>query len=119
LSKLLKLKEWVIVHDAARHLSTLFEEEVSGADVLRLALDGRLTLSVLFANAAFACRGQVITSDQDGFFGDRPGKVFLGFDKALQHDERVESIYGVWDLMMEGAETYEVERAWATSEGRA
>ena len=36
--------------EAARYLSTMFGEEVSEADVLRLALDGHLRLSVLFAN---------------------------------------------------------------------
>jgi hypothetical protein len=39
-SKLFKLKKWLTVPEAARHLSTLFEEAVSEADVLRLVLDG-------------------------------------------------------------------------------
>jgi hypothetical protein len=65
--KLLKLKEWLTVPDAARHLSILFGEAVSEADVLRLALDGHLTLSVYFVNHARgstrknnpSCRGRV------------------------------------------------------------
>ena len=46
MSKLLKLKTWLTLDDAARHLSLMFGETVSKADVLRLALDGRLTLSI-------------------------------------------------------------------------
>ena len=58
MKKLLKLKEWLAVSDAAKHLSILFGEEVVEADVLRLALDGHLTLSVLFVNGASARCGR-------------------------------------------------------------
>lgn len=51
-SKLFKLKDWLTVEDAARHLSGVFSEPVSEADILRLALDRRLTLSVNFVNGA-------------------------------------------------------------------
>jgi len=56
-SKLLKLKEWLTVPEAAKYLSTIFGEEVNEADVLRLALDRHLKLSVLFVNHAHAMRG--------------------------------------------------------------
>ncbi len=59
-SKLFNLKEWLTVLDAARHLSIIFEEEVSEADVLRLALDGHLKLSVNFVNHAMARCGKVV-----------------------------------------------------------
>jgi len=38
LKKLLKLKDWLTVPDAARHLSILFGEDVTEADVLRFGL---------------------------------------------------------------------------------
>jgi hypothetical protein len=41
-SKLLSLKKWLTVPEAARHLSNIFEEEVSESDVLRIALEGHL-----------------------------------------------------------------------------
>ena len=50
MKKLLKLREWLTVPEAAGHLSILFGEDVTEADVLRLALDGHLTLSVNFVN---------------------------------------------------------------------
>ncbi|MHB9100341.1 MAG: hypothetical protein ACYC2E_02320 [Sulfuricella sp.] len=46
--KLDKLKKWLTIVDAARYLSIAFDEDVSEADVLRLALDGHLKLSVNF-----------------------------------------------------------------------
>lgn len=60
MGKLFSLKEWLTVADAARHLSIVFGEDVSDADVLRLALDGRLCLSVYFVNHAKARCGKVV-----------------------------------------------------------
>jgi len=42
-SRLLKLKEWLLVPEAAKYLSMLFNEEVKETDVLRLALGKHLT----------------------------------------------------------------------------
>lgn len=56
-SKLFKLKKWLTVPEAARHLTNLFDEEVTEADVLRLALDRHLKLSVYFVNHAYARQG--------------------------------------------------------------
>ena len=55
--KLWKLKEWLTVPEAARHLSIMFGEDVNEADVLRLALDGHLKLSINFVNGTSARRG--------------------------------------------------------------
>jgi hypothetical protein len=57
LKTLLSLKPWVTIPDAARHLSILFGEDVTEADVLRLGLDGRLMLSVYFVNPVTGCLG--------------------------------------------------------------
>ena len=59
MGKLFNLKEWLTVADAARHLSIVFGEEVTEADVLRMGLDGRLRLSVYFVNHATARCGKV------------------------------------------------------------
>lgn len=58
--KLFNLKEWLTLEDAAKHLSTLFDEDVTVADVLRLALDRRLTLSVWFVNHTQAKKGRLV-----------------------------------------------------------
>lgn len=60
MSRLFNLKEWLTLADAARHLSIAFGEDVTDADVLRLALDGRLRLSVRFVNHAKARCGKVV-----------------------------------------------------------
>ena len=60
MKKLFNLKEWLTTYDAAKHLSILFDEDVSEADVLRLALDGHLTLSVNFVNHATGKIGKII-----------------------------------------------------------
>lgn len=66
-SKLFNLKEWLSLDDAARHLSIVFGEEVTRTDVLRLALDKRLTLSVNFVNHASARKGKLIPIEQFTF----------------------------------------------------
>ncbi len=52
-NKLIKLKKWLTLTEAAQHLSLMFKENVNEADVLRWALDGHLILSVNFANQVF------------------------------------------------------------------
>jgi len=57
-SKIFKLKKWLTIPDTADHLSIVFGEKIKDADVLRLALDGHLRLSVDFVNHANARRGE-------------------------------------------------------------
>jgi hypothetical protein len=64
MSRLLKLKEWLTIPDAARHLSGVCGEPVTDADVLRLGLDRHLKLSVYFVNKARARRGVVVPLEQ-------------------------------------------------------
>lgn len=94
MGKLFNLKEWLTVADAARHLSIVFGEDVTEADVLRLALDGRLRLSVYFVNHAKARCGKVIPweetewmlfPDSDEFPG---GRVMKRANQAEAIDAR-------------------------------
>jgi hypothetical protein len=68
MSKLFKLKEWLSVADAAKHLTIVFDEEVTEADVLRLALDGHLKLSVNFVNHAKAKPGRIVSWEETEWF---------------------------------------------------
>ena len=54
MSKLFKLKSWLTLKEAANHLSNLFGEPVTETDILRLALDYKLTLSAVFVGGAWA-----------------------------------------------------------------
>jgi hypothetical protein len=128
-SKLFKLKEWVTIPDAARHLSQIVNEPVSEADILQMALDGHLKLSVHFPNRAKARIGRVIpykdvphrelpsldgsgtVTYADGYLlndlneGEQlqPETPFIHFDKD------VVSIDGLWDLAMMGNEQIDIE----------
>lgn len=77
MSKLYKLREWLTVAEAAKQLSISFGEEVTDADVLRLALDGHLRLSVYFVNHAKARCGKVIPWEETDWwlFPDLGGRA--------------------------------------------
>jgi hypothetical protein len=122
LKKLLKLKEWLTVPDAARHLSILFGEEVREADVLRLALDGHLTLSVLFVNHTEARCGPIVPLQDAKRFVIKISetKWFHGIEglgigedgKVLELGDSIVTLTDVWDLTMLGAERLDVEHKY-------
>ena len=121
MKKLLKLKEWLTVPEAARHLSILFGEEVGEADVLKLALDRHLTLSVFFVNHAKARCGPIIPLKDakrhklkmlDGEALEFIQGLRINEEEVLERGERVESLKGVWDLTMLGAERLDVEHQY-------
>jgi hypothetical protein len=58
--KLFRLKDWVTLPSAAEHLSSIFNESVSVADILQLGLDGHLQLSVNFVNKVRARLGKAV-----------------------------------------------------------
>jgi hypothetical protein len=126
-SKLFKLKRWLTLPEAAQHLSGICGEEVTVADILRLALDGHLTLSVNFVNHAQARPGQVIGRDDvvwrecPSLFagGDKPeiplmipDSLYIGGENFLKLQSKVVSIQGIWDLPMIGAERLDVEHKY-------
>ena len=135
MKKLLKLKQWLTVADAARHLSILFGEDVSEADVFRLALDGHLTLSVYFVNGARGQCGPAVHNEdakrtirkedpEDWIHlmgAPSPGdEVFsrwlhglpLGDGRVLEYDQKTVLLDGVWDLTMLGHERLEIEQRY-------
>ena len=73
MSKLFKLKDWLTIAEAARHLSDAFTEPVTEADVLRLALDERLKLSVNFVNPVLVRLGTLVKKE-DVPYEERLGK---------------------------------------------
>lgn len=120
-SKLFKLKEWLTVPDAARYLSIAFGEEVTDADVLRLALDGHLKLSVNFVNHAVARSAKWIPRSQytelmelERALGQTPQN---SEEPVLKYGERAVPIEGIWDLAMIGAEILDVEHQYQLMTG--
>ncbi|HEY8160111.1 MAG TPA: hypothetical protein VIF10_15545 [Methylobacter sp.] len=135
-SKLFKLKEWLLLPDAANHLSGVCGEEVTEADILLFALDGHLKLSVNFVNYAEVLCGKVVEYE-DVEWEDKPEdipdelikKYNLPVDangkllprlKSWRIDDKlflnlgseVTTIQGVWDLTMLGREWLEVKRKY-------
>lgn len=123
MGKLFNLKEWLTVADAARHLSIVFGEGVTEADVLRLALDGRLRLSVNLVNHAVACYGKKIPIG-DAKYKDIPSLDGTGMMQSyegttiftegrpshvLEVEKGMVEILGVYDLPMIGNEHLDVE----------
>ena len=89
MSKLLKLKKWVTLEDAAKRFSAVFEEEVSVADVLRLGADGELTLSVNIVNGATGKRALKVSLKQDEtVFGARSSLFVATDDKSIPGEFR-------------------------------
>jgi len=66
-SRLLTLKEWVTLDEAAEYLSGVFSEGVSTADLYRFALAGSLTLSAHFVNHGRANLGRRMRMRDAGF----------------------------------------------------
>lgn len=123
--KLLQLKRWLTLPDAANYLSDSLGEAVSQADILRLALDGELTLSVHFVNTTTALAGEVIphaeakqrslpTLDGKGVFTFTEGTPIPGGRVIRCNEERIVTLNGVWDLTMFGAEEFDVEHLYQT-----
>lgn len=128
LKRLSDLKKWLTVPDAARHLAIVFGEDVSEADVLRLALDGHLKMSVNFVNYATARRGKVIPIDEvnyrelspwvlsaitiPGLQGE-PVEVMEGLNlddkRVLVLEDTLVTLDGVFDLAMIGNERSDIE----------
>lgn len=129
MSKLLKLKDWVTIPEAARHLSQIVAEPVSEPDVLQLALDGHIKLSVYFPNRAKARMGRIIPYSvvpiielpfqfgegtvvyTDGYpLNDlEEGEQFAPDAPFIHFDEEVVTIDGIWDLAMLGNERIDIE----------
>jgi hypothetical protein len=130
-SKLSKFKEWWTLPDAAKYLSEADRNEVTEADILRLALDGHINLSVCFVNQTKARRGTVV-GRKDVKWGELP--LDLGFQlknypdferngdswrymKSLQINDTQflnisdewTTIEGVWDLPMFGCGRLNIE----------
>lgn len=132
MKKLFNLKKWLTIPETAKHLSLLFEEEVTEADVLRLGLDQHLKLSVYFVNHAHAICGKVV-GIEDVIWAEFPPEILslygpdhnpddiptaymqslnIDNERFLNLDDKVITIKGVWDLPMIGAEVLDVEHRY-------
>lgn len=126
MKKLVHLKNWLTISEAARHLSILFGENVSEADVLRLALDRELKLSVYFLHSANArCGPLVPRADAKRHAVQSENGEWLNYidgspvtkDLVLEYTPEIMSLDGVWDLPMLGLERLDIERRYQNLTG--
>lgn len=132
MSKLFKLKAWLTLDEAVNHISTVLGESATKTDLLRFALDGYLTLSVNFVNHAKARKGKWVKTEDVQFYlietdilsGEKlenpismplNNELFVSDDNWISLDKPVESVSGVWDLAMVGAETLDIEHLYQQS----
>lgn len=103
MNRLFKLKEWLTIPDAARHLSGVCGEPVTEADVLRLGLDKHLTLSAQIVNGAPAKIGKVVPLEQarTTIF---PGDASKLADGAMPHLSRLPRLTAGSDMQELDAE---------------
>lgn len=107
MSKLFNLKEWLTVTDAARHLSIVFGENVTEADVLQLALDGRLRLSVYLTHDVPARPVEITPIPEE--MKRRPGFIFSTDHMVCVIGDEIIRVTGTLDLPMVGSERSEIE----------
>jgi hypothetical protein len=124
MSKLFKLKKWLNVSDAAKRLAITFGEDVTEADVFRLALDGHLRLSVNLINGATCIPGKIVPIGDATFdeVPSRDGKRTIRLyggpvlsdahgveTDVLKLEDRIVTLEGIFDLPMIGGETLDIE----------
>jgi hypothetical protein len=128
MSKLLKLKKWLTLDEAANHISNVLGEPVTRADIYNFALDGHLVLSVNFVNIVKAKKVTFIKKEDIKYKRVRPKNlpnmpegghfnVPINAQQQITRDLWVESIEskvvslsGVWDLSMIGTEKFSIKQ---------
>jgi len=121
MKKLFRLRSWLTLDEAVEHLSVLFGEQITRAELLRLALDGEFTLSVRFVNGVYAKGGKAIHSseahrismpDLNGNTFEVFSGIFIDEARVIDTKPGVRFLTGVWDLPMIGAEQIDVEHEY-------
>jgi hypothetical protein len=129
MKKLHKVRELLTLPEAAHRLAGRLQEEVTEEDVLRLALEGHLTLSVKFLKPARGRLGRVVSeaeatrsvTDEVFIYGlsevphaargsGSPLVVKVDADRYLKLMGEISTIDGIWDLPLVGNERVEIER---------
>ena len=137
LKTILGLRDWLTTEEAARHLSGALREDILAADILRFALDGKLSLSVHFVNHTRARRGHIVPIENAKRWelplefvkqinpnqteSKKPVMTLLGINidgkRVLELDDDIVTLDGVYDLPMIGAERLDVEHAFQQRTG--
>lgn len=122
MSRLIKLKKWVSIYDAAKQIKIALNEPVDAGDVLRLALDGHLAISIHLVNEAYGRFCPKVKGDDiewkeipaldrkstfqipvGGRIWEHQGDMYQVTTPIVPLDD------GLWDLPLIGGERIDVE----------
>lgn len=117
---LLDLKNEFILTEAARYLSGVFGEAVSDADILQLALDGHIKLSVDLNSPVWGAAGTIVDAAHAqrhdfplDMITNKPKRFLVSLkindNQYFNFADEVTSLRGIWDLPMIGSERSAVE----------
>lgn len=87
--KLFGLREWLNLSETAQYLSSILGEDVKESDILRLGLDGHLTLSVNFINEVYVRKGEKLLTFEEWKMSTPLGD---SFENDPQYNEALEII---------------------------
>lgn len=102
MSKLFTLREWLPIDDASNYLSNVFNEKVSVSDILTLALEGRIGLSIRFESSLTARLAKSSENEPSGKYLKDYVKAKNGGYFSL--NSKIEYIDEIFDLPMIGGE---------------
>lgn len=122
MTKILKLKRWLTLSEAAQRLSLELKEPVSEADVLYLVMDDRLKIYIDIENGATASPGRLIPAEEApkvlGFSGS---EVTLGTpvgeNKVIVFDNKIVRLKGIYELAMMGSEALGIHNLYREATG--
>ncbi|MBJ2321240.1 hypothetical protein JFT37_22265 [Pseudomonas fluorescens] len=107
MEKMLMLKEWLTLDEAAERFSKVAQETVTQADILRLALDNHIQMSVFIDDRVIA---REMAFETEVIDGQKSLLLGEGGKEAIRVD-------GVWDLAAFGAGASEMERLYREAKG--
>lgn len=117
MSKLIKLKKFFTVDEAAKYLSCLLEENVSEVDIYGFALDRHLTLSVKFNSLIEMAPGYEFAESDLPYSADDNNSFVNRFGHRVFFEDGVMIGEGIWDLPMLGGEFVDIDTLHKTATG--
>jgi hypothetical protein len=121
MSKLYKLKKWVSLSEAANLITDRIKERVQITDVLQLALNDQVAISVFLVNGAYVrqCNpvmledvkfNEVIGLKREILHLPAEGRLFFQGEQAYLIEKKVQKLEaGLYDLPLIGGERIDVE----------
>jgi hypothetical protein len=105
MKKLLLLKDWIRLSDAAEHLSIILKEPVTDLDILQLAFELKIVLSIVIFQPVTA---RIVNANIDGI--DRDISTTISINELKE-------ISGVFDLPLIGDEIHDIQSSFVEKIG--